>query len=353
MLVAIHAEQQRFEVERVQVGVGGGVCEPPAFCLQRLDALSVVDRHRLGLVEAMLGARDPVPVGGGAGATRAGNELPDAGRGEAGKVLPVALQVAIPVHVGVSPGVVEKRIGEHAIGDPADMLGVLVEPLMPDAFGQLLGQVAKRMWRVPVGRIVILGQHCAAATAAVATNGLLEGAGGAFRAGLADRARVAEKGKAAARDAATISAAREAWLRLGRTILSVLPVEIPFGDHGGTNPRNNTSVITDIRVTGDRRLVFTGDAGVPALNAAADFLDSSGRADIRPTMFDIPHHGSRRNLDSDTLTRYLGRRPRGQPQPYSADQHREATGRRSPVSIAPCRQRADPARMPSGDNRRG
>ena len=112
--------------------------------------------------------------------------------------------------------------------------------------------------------------------------------------------------KAASQGSTSLSAARAAWMRLRRKLLSALPVEIPFDDAGGTNPRNNTSVVTDVRFGTGRRLLFTGDAGVPALQAAADYLAGASRADIRPTLFDAPHHGSRHNLDSATLTRFLG-----------------------------------------------
>jgi beta-lactamase superfamily II metal-dependent hydrolase len=135
-------------------------------------------------------------------------------------------------------------------------------------------------------------------------------------------------------DVASLQAARAAWARVERKILDVLPGEIPFGDAGGTNPRNNSSVITDIRFGGDRRLVFTGDAGAPALNAAAEYLEGIGRTDIRPTMFDVSHHGSRHNIDSDTLTRFLG------------DANQEDTPVRSAI-ISIAQARAQDPRYPS------
>ena len=55
------------------------------------------------------------------------------------------------------------------------------------------------------------------------------------------------------------SALLEAARRLGQQFLGGLPVEIPFDDAGGTNPRNNTSAITLLTVDG-RRILFTADA---------------------------------------------------------------------------------------------
>ena len=55
---------------------------------------------------------------------------------------------------------------------------------------------------------------------------------------------------------------------------------------------NNTSVITLVEGYG-KKLLFTGDAGMYALYAAAEY------ADLRNLdFFDCPHHGSRRNLNT-------------------------------------------------------
>ncbi len=87
---------------------------------------------------------------------------------------------------------------------------------------------------------------------------------------------------------------------------AALPVEIPFDDGPGTNPRNNTSVVTLITVGGSQ-LVFTGDAGVPALNRALDWhLATTGSHLTSPTLIDVPHAGSRRNASSALLNRLLG-----------------------------------------------
>lgn len=83
------------------------------------------------------------------------------------------------------------------------------------------------------------------------------------------------------------------------------PVETHFGDAGGTNPRNNSSAILSLMVDG-RHLLYPGDAGADAINPALDYLREQERTTACPAVFVLPHHGSRRNLDRDTVQRILG-----------------------------------------------
>jgi beta-lactamase superfamily II metal-dependent hydrolase len=73
----------------------------------------------------------------------------------------------------------------------------------------------------------------------------------------------------------------------------------------GTNAENNSSVITLLDF-GDARLLFTGDAGVPALEwscAVADYL----KIPLQSFKFvQIPHHGSKRNVGPGILNRLIG-----------------------------------------------
>lgn len=97
----------------------------------------------------------------------------------------------------------------------------------------------------------------------------------------------------------------EAVSRLSARALGAFPVEIPFSDAGGTNPRNNSSAIVDLRL-GEKRFLFTGDAGVPALDSALAYLEGRSRADVWPRFIQVPHHGSRHNATSKLLNRMLG-----------------------------------------------
>lgn len=75
-------------------------------------------------------------------------------------------------------------------------------------------------------------------------------------------------------------------------------------DDGQTSAKNNSSVITQLIVDG-RRLVFTADAGIQALEHAADQIDGchSG-AELK--LIQIPHHGSKRNIGPTVLNRLIG-----------------------------------------------
>jgi beta-lactamase superfamily II metal-dependent hydrolase len=76
-------------------------------------------------------------------------------------------------------------------------------------------------------------------------------------------------------------------------------------DWGETSPQNNSSVITLFRV-GDKAALLTGDAGMPALEQAAESLEALGLAPGGLTFVQVPHHGSRRNVGPTVLNRILG-----------------------------------------------
>lgn len=86
----------------------------------------------------------------------------------------------------------------------------------------------------------------------------------------------------------------------------VLPDET-LTDEGDTSARNDSSVITLLIVDGERML-FTGDAGIPALEAAASYYENLyGSFRSYPLGFlQAPHHGSRRNLGPTILNRLIG-----------------------------------------------
>jgi beta-lactamase superfamily II metal-dependent hydrolase len=75
-----------------------------------------------------------------------------------------------------------------------------------------------------------------------------------------------------------------------------------------TSAENNSSVITLIRPSDGNALLFTGDAGIPALTEAADSLDASGIGANVATFIQVPHHGSRRNVGPTILNRLVGPR---------------------------------------------
>ncbi len=100
------------------------------------------------------------------------------------------------------------------------------------------------------------------------------------------------------------SAVRRVLRAAADRFMTYLPAEVPFDDAGGTNPRNNTSVVTFLAVDG-YRMLFTGDAGVPALDQAWDVMETTGDTPA-PALIQIPHAGSRHNASSNLLSRILG-----------------------------------------------
>lgn len=80
--------------------------------------------------------------------------------------------------------------------------------------------------------------------------------------------------------------------------------EDQINDDGVTSAKNNSSVITQLVADG-RRSLFTGDAGIQALEHSADQIEQcTSGADLR--FMQIPHHGSKRNIGTTVLNRLIG-----------------------------------------------
>jgi len=94
-------------------------------------------------------------------------------------------------------------------------------------------------------------------------------------------------------------------IKAARQFLAKFPTERDFDDAGGDNPRNNSSAILSLMID-ERHLLFFGDAGVPAIKGALDHLDGERRTATWPRLIVLPHHGSRHNLDLETIKRMLG-----------------------------------------------
>ncbi len=76
-------------------------------------------------------------------------------------------------------------------------------------------------------------------------------------------------------------------------------------DSGKTSAKNNSSVVTQI-IIDNRRLLFTGDAGIEALVNVTDELEiCDSEAELK--LIQIPHHGSRRNIGPTILNRLIGK----------------------------------------------
>lgn len=90
-----------------------------------------------------------------------------------------------------------------------------------------------------------------------------------------------------------------------RRFVDALPGEVWFDDAGGTNPRNNSSTVTLLTVDG-YRMLFTADAGVPALERAWGHLADNGWDTSPPDFLDVSHHGSRHKGSSDLFNSIFG-----------------------------------------------
>tara|TARA_R110000787_G_scaffold81852_2_gene177278 strand:- start:1929 stop:2996 length:1068 start_codon:yes stop_codon:yes gene_type:complete len=74
-----------------------------------------------------------------------------------------------------------------------------------------------------------------------------------------------------------------------------------------TSSENEMSVVQWMSMLGED-VVLTGDAGREALHAAADYAPMVGLNIPGVTKIQVPHHGSRRNVDAAVLDRWLGRK---------------------------------------------
>jgi beta-lactamase superfamily II metal-dependent hydrolase len=109
-----------------------------------------------------------------------------------------------------------------------------------------------------------------------------------------------------------LSAIQEYLRKLAKAAAKLVPETLwieTLRNDGDTSPTNNSSVITLLTVDG-RKSLFTGDAGIPALEQALDILEAEGFEPGTLRFVQIPHHGSRRNVGPSALDRLLG--PKGQ-----------------------------------------
>lgn len=76
-------------------------------------------------------------------------------------------------------------------------------------------------------------------------------------------------------------------------------------EDGVTPAENQSSVILYGNIDG-RGLLFTGDAGIDALNRATDYADSIDITLSKCKFVQVPHHGSRNNVSPSVLDKIVG-----------------------------------------------
>lgn len=95
----------------------------------------------------------------------------------------------------------------------------------------------------------------------------------------------------------------ESLRSLGALIASVWGDEnLPIKE---TSPRNEMSIVQFANLMG-KKILLTGDAGHEALSEFVDCAPAFGIALPGIDKFQVPHHGSRRNVSSDILNSILG-----------------------------------------------
>ncbi len=90
-----------------------------------------------------------------------------------------------------------------------------------------------------------------------------------------------------------------------------------LSEDGETSATNESSVV-QIGHVADRKVLFTGDAGRAALEEAADTAGANN-GNLKLSMMQVPHHGSRRNVTPSLLDRFLGEtKPQGTDPSFTA-----------------------------------
>ncbi len=91
----------------------------------------------------------------------------------------------------------------------------------------------------------------------------------------------------------------------GRNVLESHGVET-LTDNGDAGPSNNTSTVLLFELTNGEKFLFTGDAGIQALEPAFEAYVALGHKPGELGLFQVPHHGSRKNLGPTILDKFLG-----------------------------------------------
>ncbi|MDN3029432.1 hypothetical protein [Streptomyces sp. S.PB5] len=94
-------------------------------------------------------------------------------------------------------------------------------------------------------------------------------------------------------------------LEAGKKLVPETWLHETLRDDGTTTPTNNASVVSLLEADG-RKMLLTGDAGIPALTRVLDGLEENGFSPGDLPFVQVPHHGSRNNVGPTMLDRLLG-----------------------------------------------
>lgn len=88
--------------------------------------------------------------------------------------------------------------------------------------------------------------------------------------------------------------------KVTRRIQDFWHIDLLDDDEDTTSAENNTSTIILFNID-SHKLLFTGDAGKTALLNAINYIESIGVSLTDLNLMDVPHHGSKRNINSKIL----------------------------------------------------
>ncbi len=72
-----------------------------------------------------------------------------------------------------------------------------------------------------------------------------------------------------------------------------------------TTAENNSSAVILLKISSSKYILLTSDAGVPPLSSVAEKLSEMGIKD-QIVYYQIPHHGSRHNVNTQLLNNLIG-----------------------------------------------
>jgi beta-lactamase superfamily II metal-dependent hydrolase len=97
----------------------------------------------------------------------------------------------------------------------------------------------------------------------------------------------------------------EAFRKAADAVKETFEIETLDDNPPATSASNETSVV-QLGHIDSHSILLTADVGPAGLNEAADYAESLGLLSP-PTVVQIPHHGSRRNVTPSVLNRWLGK----------------------------------------------
>ncbi len=132
------------------------------------------------------------------------------------------------------------------------------------------------------------------------------GPSSSYYANLLPQFRETPEPRALAAESTILGRAATTVFEAAKTVVESWHIEtLSDPDEDATSAENNSSAILTIH-RDSHTLLFTGDAGTPALDRAADAAETRDIHLPALNFVHVPHHGSRRNVGPTVLDRILG-----------------------------------------------